>query len=165
MIKDMSFQWANLWIPAILLLPNLAYLIWKPRGPRPIIGGLYITILTVLERLGQAGSFVLPLFFPFELSGDAGIVVSFVMAMTMVVYYSGWVRYFGNGREYRLLFERVFSMPIPMAICPVVFLACLALLERSLLVSVFVVLLAAGHLPLSLLEKRLYEEDAADRQA
>jgi ABC-type transport system involved in cytochrome c biogenesis permease subunit len=161
MANDPTVHWANIWIPLLLLLPNLAYLLWKPAG-KPEAGrpGALTLILTAVERLGQLGSFLSPLFFPLVLRGNRGILLSLVMAMSMVVYYIGWTRYFGNGREYRLLFERVFSMPLPMALCPMIFLCCVALAERSLVVGACVVLLAAGHLPLSIMEKRRCDQAA-----
>jgi hypothetical protein len=143
-------------IPLAVLLPNLVFLFKRPTavpaapGPR---NALY-RVMQVLERLGQAAAFVIPFFYALEAPDTQRAIGLGVMAVALLLYYAGWLRYLRQGQAYRLLYSPLAGIPLPMAVCPVVyFLAAGAYLHSVYLLTAAVVL-GVGHIYVSFWEGR-----------
>ncbi|MHA1963663.1 MAG: hypothetical protein ACW97G_03690, partial [Candidatus Thorarchaeota archaeon] len=111
-------------IVAAILVPNLLWMAFPPTSvplqdeqPESQIK----QIMTGIENLGRIGCFVLPLFFEPEINGVFEMVALMTMVLSLVVYYTGWIRYFVRGREYELLFQSLWRIPLPMAIAPIIY--------------------------------------------
>jgi hypothetical protein len=76
------------------------------------------------------------------------------MLLLMAFYYAGWNRYFRNGRDYSLLYLPMFRIPVPLALSPVLYFVFSAGLLKSLPMMIAAILLAIGHLPVSIMKSR-----------
>ena len=137
----------NLWIAAVLLLPNLL-LVFFPAVNVPAENGRPNgwNIVILLERIGQTAVFLLPLFIRMDMSGSHKKYVLAFMIFTAVLYYICWGRFFFQGRLFSLMYKSLWFIPIPMALLPVLYFAAAAFLMDSWLYGLATVVFAAGHL-------------------
>ena len=140
-------------IPLLVLLPN-ALLVCNPPKEKPADVSGVSRWLQVLERLGQAGVFVIPCFYRPHLGGAVSAVSVVAMALALVCYYLGWLRYALRGQRYALLFEPMWGMPMPLAVMPVIYFGAAAALVRSWYLALATVVFAIGHLAVSEHERR-----------
>jgi hypothetical protein len=144
-------------ISILILLPNLLWMVFPPRGkpeddPDPR-GGLH-KAMEVLEWVGRIAALVIPFFYRIEVQGSWSVVALAVMALALLIYYAGWARYFLRERRYGLLFEPLLGIPIPLAVSPIVYLLAASALLASWYLALATVLLGVGHLSISYWEFR-----------
>ena len=137
---------ANLILVGLVLLPNILPLVFRPVNiPAECPKSQLWIIVTALEWIGRAAVFILPLFWAMKLdSTGKGIVLS-AMILCLVIYYSGWGMYLARGRDYRLLFEPLLFIPVPMAVFPALYFILAGVLLNSWPVSAAAAVFAAGH--------------------
>ncbi|GAA2225685.1 hypothetical protein N1031_04395 [Herbiconiux moechotypicola] len=142
----MGFSPIGLIVSLAVLAPNLLLLPFPPRD-QPAARRIP-PVLTWVERAGQGLCLVVPAI------TEPGAVVWWwapVVAAALAGYCALWLRYLLRGRSHALLFEPVWRIPVPMALLPVVaFLATAAWLGNPW-IALAAVVLAAGHIPISLL--------------
>jgi hypothetical protein len=140
----------SLLIPLMIMLPNLIFFKSQPQNipGEKSKNSLY----TVAEGIGRFGVIVVPLFFSIQIQNKSEMISLIVMILSLVMYYIGWVRYFRNNREYTLLFSPMMSVPVPLAISPIVYFLLASVILHSVYMLIFSVILAAGHIPSSLRE-------------
>ena len=138
-------------IPALALIPNLILLIKKPFNI-PLNPAKEPKILVALERLGQLGCFISPIFYSINLSGILEILTAFGMGLMLCIYYVGWIRFYTLKRDIRWLFWPMFSIPVPMALSPVAYFFLGSGILHSIPLLVSSIVLAAGHIPVSFTE-------------
>jgi hypothetical protein len=140
---------ASLLITAVVLIPNLLFLVLPPLD----LGkhGMPSDSLpfTILERVGQVGSFVLPLFVPLSFSGGLVTIAWVAMGLTLAFYYAGWVRFFLRGRDYALLFKPMMGIPVPMAVSPALYFLFSSVVLGSFYQAIAAALLGVGHVAIS----------------
>ncbi|WP_020615458.1 hypothetical protein [Paenibacillus daejeonensis] len=141
---------ANLWIPILILLPNVLLIVAPPRAETAFSKIRMPRSWIIAENLGRIGVLTLPLFLPAELGGASGTAALAVMFAALALYYAGWLRFFSGRRSSKLLYEQLMGIPVPLAVAPVLYFAGSSLLLHSWFMSVFALLLAAGHIPSSL---------------
>lgn len=145
----MGFSPIGLIVGLAVLAPTLLLLWLPPRttSPPPAIPAL----LSWLERAGQALCLVVPAI------TEPGPLVGWWSApavMALLGYYALWARYVFTGRDQATLYRRWWVIPVPMAVLPViVFLSTAGWLSNGW-IAASAVLLAAGHLPASLIIER-----------
>ena len=139
-------------IVAAILLPNILWMAFPPTSvpmndeqPESQVR----LIMTAIENLGRIGCFILPLFFEPEISGVFEVMALMMMVLSLVIYYAGWTRYFVRGREYELLFQSLWKLPLPMAIAPIIYFLGAVVILHSYFLLVAWMLLAIGHLYVS----------------
>ena len=138
-------------ITLAILLPNLLMLILPPREVPPELERKdnRLRMMEIVERVGQAGAFLIPFFYPLPVLREASVDALAVMALALGFYYSGWVRYASKGHRFLLLYAPFLGVPLPMAAAPVVYFAAAAVFIGSWPLAGAVILLAAGHLYVS----------------
>jgi hypothetical protein len=72
---------ASLLMTAVVLLPNLLYVVLPPANVDTYGKPPDSRILTIIERAGQASCFVLPLFFPLSFTGTPVIAAWVAMGV------------------------------------------------------------------------------------
>ena len=139
-------------IVAAILVPNLLWMAFPPisvpihdEQPKSQVK----QIMTGFENLGRIGCFILPLFFEPAINGVFEVAALMTMIISLVIYYIGWIRYFVRGREYELLFQSLWKLPLPLAIAPIIYFFGAVVILHSLALLVAVILLAIGHLYVS----------------
>lgn len=133
-----------------ILLPNLLYLLMPPREvPQEVKHDGVVGKLTIIERIGQAGAFLIPFFYPLPALRETSVDALAVMVLALLFYYSGWVRYATKGHRFLLLYAPFLGVPLPMAISPVVYYGAAAVFFSSWPLAAAAALLAAGHIPVS----------------
>lgn len=146
----------NGWIlTALLLLPNALYLLLTPSDVPPETDGrrlFKVQVLETIEKLGQIGSFALPLFCAFRFDSAIDVVSFALFCGLMAFYYAGWIRYAAGGRPFRLLFAPMIGVPIPMAVAPVLAIFCASINFHFWPLTVAAVILGVGHIPVSWME-------------
>lgn len=138
-------------ITLLVLLPNLIMLIRPPVGvpPNRDKKDSLMKIMEVIERIGQAGSFLIPFFYPLPALRATSVDALVVMGLALVIYYISWARYALKGHRFVLLYAPLFHIPLPMAISPVVYFAAAAIFLQAVPLAIAAGLLAIGHLYVS----------------
>lgn len=116
-----------------------------------------LQMMTIVERVGQVGSFVIPFFYRLGLVGPTDAVALAVMIGALILYYAGWVRYIVLGRAEALLYRSLLSVPLPIAVMPVIYFLAAADLLDSVWLLLAAVALGVGHLTVSWLRSRSIE--------
>jgi hypothetical protein len=141
------------WIISLLVLaPNLILLAFpatqtpppaqKPKGQFDVFTGL-------LERIGQVGCFVLPVLYQANTRDEYTLLALEFMAATLAFYYFAWARFLRQGREFRLFYQPMGGIPLPMAVAPVLYFLTASFALRSWPVLAAAILLGIGHLAVS----------------
>ena len=143
------FRPLSIIIPALVLVPNIIFFL---KGPINTPSDLpkEPTTLVALERSGQIGCIISPVFFPINISGIVEIFAAIAMGLMLSIYYAGWVRFFTRDREYRWLSYPLFSIPVPMALSAVAYFLLSSVILHSIPLLASSLVLAAGHIPISL---------------
>jgi hypothetical protein len=140
---------ASLVIIAAVLLPNLLYLRFPPKNANTYGKPRDSLAFTVVERAGQVSCFLLPLFFPLSFVGTIVAAAWAVMALSLGLYYAGWIRFFARDRDYALLFMPMIGIPVPMAISPVVLFLVSSLVLGSIWQAFAAIVLGIGHVTIT----------------
>jgi hypothetical protein len=140
---------ASLLITAVVLLPNLLFLVFPPLNVSKYSKPSDSLLFTIVERVGQVGSFILPLFFPLSFSGGLVTTAWIVMGLALVFYCVGWMRFFLRGRDYVLLFKSILGIPVPMAISPVILFLFSSFVLGSIFQAIAAAVLGIGHITIS----------------
>ncbi|UCR89879.1 hypothetical protein [Mycetocola spongiae] len=101
-----------------------------------------------IERSGQMGCLIL-----LSLSGaTAGTRPAWLILAVLLVagYWALWLRYLRGGRTLALLFGPLGAVPIPLALTPIAAFAAASAWSGSILLLGATVVLAAGHIPVSI---------------
>lgn len=143
----------------LVLLPNLLMVIFPPlsspvRAPSP--SGKRVRIAEILERVGQAGCFVLPFFYRLRLASLKDGLAACVMAVCLGLYYAGWVRYLVKGRDEALIYRSILGLPLPMAVLPVTYFFAAGVLLESIWLALAAVVLGVGHISVTALNARKF---------
>jgi hypothetical protein len=149
-------------VTILILLPNLLVIFFPPVNIPAENGekSLFLKGIEILERIGQAGCFLTPFFYPLLVRDQQAVAGLAIMAGALAFYYAGWARYMLKGRSFNLLFRPLVGIPLPMAVSPVIyFLAAAAFLQSWVLAAASCVL-ACGHITVSYFEWRRSEGKA-----
>ncbi len=135
----------------LLLLPNALFVIFKPVDalPEETGKGRRMQLMEKLERVGQAGSFLLPFFYDFQTENPVGKIALVCMAAVLGMYYLCWARFFLRGRRYRWLYAPLWGIALPMAVFPLLFLFAASAALRSMPLVIAAAVLSVGHLAVS----------------
>lgn len=144
-------------ITLLVLLPNLLAVFFPPStrladDSQPNRSRLQI--MTVVERIGQAGSFVIPFFYRVTLTSSIQAIALAIMVGALALYYAGWVRYLVQGRAEVLFYRSLLGIPLPMAIMPVIYFLAASALLGSVWLLLAAVLLGVGHITVTWLQSR-----------
>lgn len=133
----------SLFIPLLILLPNLLFLCFPPQNmPRETKSS---SILSAAEGIGRAGTLAGPLFFPVKIHSGYEVASLIVMLACLGAYYAGWAGYFTGKREYRLLFRPLFGIPVPMAVGPALYFLLSSVILHSFIMALLGVIFAVSH--------------------
>jgi hypothetical protein len=72
-----------------------------------------------------------------------------VIALSLGLYYAGWIRFFSHGRDYTLLFKPMIGIPVPMAVSPVVLFLVSSLVLGSPWQAMAATVLGVGHITIT----------------
>jgi len=141
---------SGLIITLLILWPNLLWLFFPPKdAPGKAQEQADGRFPVILEWIGRLGVFVIPVFYAIEVESTVQVISLGIMAVALLVYYSGWTRYFFRGRLYALLFTPLLGLPISLAISPVLYFAAASFLLASWPLALATALLGATHMPIS----------------
>lgn len=144
-------------VSVLILLPNLLWMLFPPRGqPEGGTGpphGLH-RAMEILEWVGRIAVLVIPFFYQLEAQNTRQVLALVVMVLALLLYYAGWARFFARDRSYALLFEPFLGMPLPLAISPVVCLLAASVLFGSWYLALATVTFGVAHLWISFQEFR-----------
>jgi hypothetical protein len=140
----MGFSLTGLLITAIILLPNLFMLLLPPKNmpSQAQDAGIFFTII---ERIGQAGCFLIPVFSKDYIESEGINIWLFIAVICTVFYYGLWIRY-ALKRDAKLLFAPLAFIPVPMAVFPVLTFVFIAIWIHSVWLGTAAVVLAVGHI-------------------
>jgi hypothetical protein len=140
----LGFSYIGLIIVAVVLLPNLLFVIFPPKN---IPNGLEDVNLffTIIERIGIIAFIVILL-----TSNVSFINLNFnlfllLMILCIVIYYVLWLRYVLKGQDFSLLFIPLLFIPMPMAIFPVCYFLFASLWINSIYLTITTLIFAIGH--------------------
>jgi hypothetical protein len=144
-------------ITLMVLLPNLLAVFFPPTVK--LIddqqqNDTLLQIMTVVERIGQAGSFVIPFFYRLSLDSVMDAVALTIMICTLALYYATWIRYLVLGREEALFNRSLLGIPLPMAVMPVIYFLSASVLLGSVWLMLAAVMLGVGHISVTWLHSR-----------
>lgn len=107
-------------------------------------------IIEIIENVGRVSTMVLPFFWKIKINSRFKIVVLLFMIAALSIYYVGWFNYFRGGRDFSILGKSILFIPLPMAICPILFLLMSGILMESWPMAIASIIFAAGHITISL---------------
>ena len=147
MTNSFKFSPINIWIVLLLLLPNILFMLFPPADiPTDQIRPKGWAVVLIMERIGQIGVFVLPLFLSFKMDTPLQKYALAAMTVFILLYYVCWVRYFMGGRAFSLLYQKLLFVPIPMAVFPVLYCLAASIILNSWVYTSAAMLLAIGHI-------------------
>lgn len=144
------FDFISLIIPIAVFLPNLFYFGMPPINMPANTDNKENPIYKAAEAIGRFGVFILPIMSSIHHDNPYEILSLIGMVMFLLIYYVGWIRFVRGNREYKLLYSPMFGIPVPLAISPVLYFLSASILLHSPLLFLSSVILAIGHIPLSL---------------
>lgn len=147
------FHYINLIIPFAVLMPNLIYIGFPPRNLPDVKKNHTILILKSAEGIGRFGVIVLPIFSSIHKEEQYEFLSLVGMTVFLLLYYFGWMRYFRGKREYKLLYSPMFGIPVPLAVFPTLYFMSASFVLHSPLLFLSNLILAIGHIPISLKSK------------
>jgi len=138
-------------VTVLLLLPNALFVFFKPVDalPEEADKSKRMQFMENLERVGQAGSFLLLFLYDFQLATTAGKIALACMVVSLSLYYLCWGRYFLKGRRFIWLYMPLWGIALPMAVFPLLFLLAASAALRSIPLAAATAVLAVGHLSVS----------------
>lgn len=141
----MGFSFMGTLIAITILVPNLLLIKFPPKNAPDNSKDIKI-IFTILERIGQVACIFLLIISKRNFNNLSMNVYALLMSLCILIYYYLWIRYLIKDQNYRLLWEPLIFIPIPMAVFPVCAFAFAALLGKSVWLGIAVIFLAIGHL-------------------
>ena len=149
-------------ITLMVLLPNLLAAFFPPTtkltdDPQP--DDPRLQIMTVIERIGQVGSYVIPFFYPLTLASVMDAVALAIMIGALALYYTGWIRYLVLGRAEELFYRSLLGIPLPMTVMPVIYFLSASVLLGSVWLMLAAGMLGMGHIFVTWLHFRSIERD------
>lgn len=136
-------------VAVAVLAPNSLLLIFRPSDGIPVVK--VSPIVTWIERSGQALCMVAP---AITQTGRVSWWWLPVFLFTLAGYYALWGRYLVGGRRFFDLYRPLWKVPVPMAITPVLMFFATAAWLSNPWIAVAAAVLAAGHIPASLIIAR-----------
>jgi len=100
-------------ITIVVLLPNLLAVFFPPTtklADEPQPNDTRLQILTVIERIGQVGCWVIPFFYQLTLASVIDAVSLAIMIGALALYYTGWIRYLVLGCAEELLYSSLLGI-------------------------------------------------------
>ncbi|WP_194409679.1 hypothetical protein [Microbacterium cremeum] len=153
----MGFSPLGLVVALCVLAPTLLLVWFPPQVPVP--AAHVPRALGLLERAGQALCVVVPaITLPGRLIGWWAVPA----VVALVGYYALWARYLLDGRTATALYRPWWVLPVPMAILPVLVILSTAAWLSNPWIAVAGVILAAGHIPASVIIARAVQAGAQD---
>lgn len=144
------FHIISLIIPIAVLLPNLFFFGIPPRNLPTNMVDKESPMFKIAEGIGRLGVFVLPIFSSIHHDKQYEVLSLIGMLFFLLLYYVGWIRYFRRDREYKLLFSPMIGIPVPLAISPILYFLSASIVLHSSLLFISSLILAIGHIPISL---------------
>ena len=116
-------------IPALLMLPNVAWMLFYNLNAGPQVS--VPVALSIAEDVGRFAVLALPIFYSLNLKKTYSTLALLGMAVALAVYYLAWGRFFAGGGSADLLSAPLFGIPGPLALAPVALLILCAYLMDS----------------------------------
>ncbi len=116
-------------IPALLMLPNVAWMLLYNLNAGPQVS--VPVALSIAENVGRFAVLALPIFYSLNLKKTYSTLALLGMAVALAVYYLAWGRFFAGGGSADLLSAPLFGIPGPLALAPVALLILCAYLMDS----------------------------------
>jgi hypothetical protein len=141
----MGISWKGILITALVLFPNVFFMLLpKQNMPSNLSDGGLLT--NILEHGSRIVYFILIITMTKNSTVRYLSLFLFLMIASLIIYYILWIRYFANGMDFRLLFDTVLHVPLPMAVFPILFLLFSALWLNSIPLTITAVLFGIGHI-------------------
>jgi len=152
----MSINILGFMLLCAVMLPNIAFLIWKPVDQKPVKSSIW----DILEHIGRIASMI---FLCFDLGkpylstvfASKGLFIAWVISTSLItgLYIGIWMRYFLCGRTVELCYKSFF-IPMPLVILPVLDFLITGILGANLALIISSILLGIGHIMVSLSTKK-----------
>ena len=144
-----SFTWFGLVIFALPMLINIAYVLFPPAGKAEQAAAVthWIEIVEQISRIAYLFAITL------LVSRDERSFQSawlYLTAIFLILYYGVWLRYFMGGREIALLRRSFRSVPMPLAVFPVLYFLCAAIWLDNLPAAIIMMIFGAAHLTVAI---------------
>ncbi len=102
--------------------------------------------IEIIENITRLLVFIIPLFFEPVIETALDYLMIVVMLVTLIFYYSLWIRYFTKGRRYSLLLSSFLGIPVPMAIAPVAYFLAASILMNAILLLACSIIFGVAHI-------------------
>lgn len=134
-------------VTLLLLLPNIAWLIRGTKGSGQTRA--VSQLLGTVENILRVAVFVLPFFYTVDISTRERQVAGILSLLMLGGYYWCWGRYYLHNWETSYFNKRLFFIPVPMALLPVLYLLCSSYLLHSIPLGVCATLFGIAHVYIS----------------
>lgn len=147
MFDNLGFSIIGFIYLIMLMLPNLLWTKNKPKGYDKVSNNEN-KILLLFERIGQILTTTTVIIFSnFSFSSfnvwHIWLIVSFIF---MLLYELSWLNYFKSSKNIGDFYGKFCSIPVPLAILPVLGFLLLGIYEKNILIVISVLILGIGHI-------------------
>jgi len=108
--------------------------------------------MEIVERIGQASALVIPIFYNLRIVSIVDELLLAMMLGALGLYYAGWVRYIVNGRDLSWYYRKLWGLPLPMHILPVIYFLAASGLLHSIPLAIAAILFGIGHIYMGQIE-------------
>lgn len=153
MFGHLGFSYTGLLFIAMLMVPNL---LWIKRQPIGYSAGNENKILSVFERVGEALTTCLAIFFSdFNLQVISRWTLWLVAALIiMIMYEIWWVRYFKSERKLADFYKSFLGIPVAGATLPVIAFFLLGIYGKVIWMFIACIILGIGHIGIHLQHRK-----------
>lgn len=143
----LSFSWIGLAVFALPMLINIVYAVFPPVGDTS--SGSVSRWAEAVENISRIAYLLAVVFLVSSKPVRTESVWLYLAAVFLVLYYAVWIRYFAGGREVSLLGKRFLSVPMPLAVFPVIYYISAAVWMHNIPAAVIMVIFGAAHITVS----------------
>ncbi len=134
-------------ITLLLLLPNLFWFMFK-KNDNPANQAIS-KILEISEHVLRMLVFLIPFFYDIQLSSTLQMLAAGIALFALSLYYFCWLRYYFNKLENEYLHKKLWFMPLPMAVFPLIYLLFASIVIESAILGVLSILFGIIHIYVS----------------
>lgn len=161
----MGFSVFGTIIAALTMLPSITFFVFFPPVNKPTAQVHEPLPLVLLERVGQiACLFLLVVSRNWFDTQDFNVWLALCISC-LLAYYGLWIRYVIRGRDYALLYQPLFFIPVPMAVFPAAVFGFAAAWGHSAWLGIAATLFSAGHIPISMINSRSLHSSLSESSA
>lgn len=143
----MGFSFYGLIIAVLIYAPGLTGLFFPPENVPPDMPKAPL-FCVCMEKIGQVCSFFIICFSRYYIAEGTPDIFLVLFVVFAAVNYALWLRYYENGSDIGLLYDKLFFIPVPIPVFFFLTLLCVSLWCENPWLTLTAVFYAVGEIPI-----------------